>query len=217
MKVLQSSIFRAACSVIIGGLLIKYPDVTATWLIIAIGVLFLLSGVISVVVYVSARRNAGGTTVIDSNGNVIAGGTPPFPIVGVGSIILGLLLSLRPAFVIDTMAYILGAMLILGAINQMVCLVSAGKVKRMPLFFWISPVLILIVGLIAIIHPVWIASAPLIIIGWSLLLYGVTEVINALKINADRRRFEKTMMQSATTEAHNPGDNYMDDESTQKE
>lgn len=217
MKVLQSSIFRAACSVIIGGLLIKYPDVTATWLIIAIGVLFLLSGVISVVAYISARRNTGGTTVIDSNGNVIAGGNPPFPIVGVGSIILGLLLSLRPAFVIDTMAYILGAILILGAINQMVCLVSAGKVKRMPLFFWISPVLILIVGLIAIIHPIWIASAPLIIIGWSLLLYGVTEVINALKINADRRRFEKTMMQSATTEAHNPGDNYMDDESTQKE
>lgn len=217
MKVLQSSIFRAACSVIIGGLLIKYPDVTATWLIIAIGVLFLLSGVISVVAYISARRNTSGTTVIDSNGNVIAGGNPPFPIVGVGSIILGLLLSLRPAFVIDTMAYILGAILILGAVNQMVCLVSAGKIKRMPLFFWISPVLILIVGLIAIIHPIWIASAPLIIIGWSLLLYGVTEVINALKMNADRRRFEKTMMQSATTEAHNPGDNYMDDEPTQKE
>ncbi len=217
MKVLQSSIFRAACSVIIGGLLIKYPDVTATWIVIVIGVLFLLSGIISVAIYISERRNTGGTTVIDSNGNVIAGGSPPFPIVGVGSIILGLFLSLRPNFVIDTMAYILGAILILGAVNQMVCLVSAGKIKRIPLFFWISPALVLIIGLVAIVHPIWIASAPLIIIGWSLFLYGVTEVINALKINTDRRHFEKTMMQSATTDAHNPGDNYMEDDSAKKE
>lgn len=99
----------------------------------------------------------------------------------------------------------------------MVCLVSAGKIKRIPLFFWISPALVLIIGLVAIVHPIWIASAPLIIIGWSLLLYGVTEVINALKINTDRRHFEKTMMQSATTDAHNPGDNYMEDDSAKKE
>lgn len=210
MKVIQSSIFRAACSVVIGALLIKYPDVTATWIVIAIGALFLLSGVISCAVYLSAKRKTGGTTVIDSNGNVIAGGTPPFPIVGVGSAILGLLLALRPTFVIDIMAYILGAILILGAVNQMVCLISAGKVKRIPLFFWISPVLILIIGVIAVVQPMWIAAAPLVIIGWSLLLYGVTEVINVLKISSDRRRFEKTMMQSAKTDAHSPGDNYMD-------
>lgn len=206
MKILQSSNFRAACSFIIGALLIKYPVDTATWLIIAIGVLFLLSGIISCVVYISARRKNDGTTVLDSNGRVVAGGTPPFPLVGVGSALLGVLLALRPHFVMGTLAYILGAILILGAINQMVCLVSACRLRRIPVIFWICPAMILIVGIIAIIRPIWIASAPLVIIGWSLLLYAVTEVINALKINADRRRFERIMRQASVTNAVNPGD-----------
>lgn len=206
MKILQSSIFRAVCSFIIGALLIKYPVDTATWLIIAIGVLFLLSGIISCVVYISARRKNDGTTVLDSNGRIVAGGTPPFPLVGVGSALLGVLLALRPHFVMGTLAYILGAILILGAINQMVCLVSACRLRRIPVIFWICPAMILIVGIIAIIRPIWIASAPLVIIGWSLLLYAVTEVINALKINADRRRFERIMRQASVTNAVNPGD-----------
>lgn len=208
MKILQSAIFRAVCSFIIGALLIKYPTDTATWLVIAIGGLFLLSGVISCVVYISARRNAkSSATVLDSNGRVVAGGAPTFPIVGLGSLLLGLLLTLRPVFVMGAMAYILGAILILGAINQMVCLVSAGRLRRVPVVFWICPVVILVVGIIAIVRPMWIAGAPLVIIGWSLLLYAVTEIINALKINADRRRFERIMRQASVTAAENPGDN----------
>ncbi|MDO4934055.1 MAG: DUF308 domain-containing protein [Prevotella sp.] len=211
MKVLQSSIFRAACSVIVGAMLIKYPADTATWLVIAMGVLFLLSGVISCAVYISARRKDDGVTVLNSNGKIISGGTPPFPIVGVGSVILGLLLALRPHFVMGAMGYVFGAILILGAINQIVSLVSAGRVSRIPVVFWICPAVILIVGLIAVVHPVWIASAPLVILGWCLLLYGVTEVINALKINADRRRFERFMRQASVSNATNPGDNEYND------
>lgn len=207
MKILQSTIFRAACSFIIGALLIKYPTDTATWLVIAIGVLFFLSGVISCVVYISARRNVDRTaTVLDSNGHVLAGGIPPFPIVGVGSLLLGLLLALRPVFVMGAMAYVLGAILILGAVNQMVCLVSACRLRRIPVVFWICPALILIVGIIAIVRPMWIASAPLVIIGWSLLLYAVTEIITALKIGADRRRFERIVREASLTDVATPAD-----------
>lgn len=210
MKILQSSIFRAVCSFIIGALLIKYPAATATWLTIAIGALFLLSGIISCAVYISARRSGDGTVVLDSNGHVVSGGTPPFPIVGVGSIILGLLLTLRPHFVMGALGYILGAILILGAVNQMVCLSSACRLRRIPVLFWICPAAVLIIGIIAIVRPVWIASAPLVIIGWSLLLYAVTEIVNALKINADRRQFERIMRQASTTNAIDP-DNAADE------
>jgi hypothetical protein len=43
MKILQSSLFRAAIALCIGTLLIKYPDNTLTGITIAIDVLFLLS------------------------------------------------------------------------------------------------------------------------------------------------------------------------------
>ena len=57
MKVLQSSIFRAICAIVIGALLIKFPDNTVKGITVAIGVLFLLSGIISCVTYYRAKRN----------------------------------------------------------------------------------------------------------------------------------------------------------------
>lgn len=44
MKIVQSSFFRAICSIIIGVLLLRYTDQTVTWITLAIGVMFLLSG-----------------------------------------------------------------------------------------------------------------------------------------------------------------------------
>ena len=88
MKIFQSSIFRAICAIAIGILLIKYPNNTVTWMTVAIGILFLLSGLISVIVYINARRNVSEYKITDAEGNVIAGTQPTFPIVGVGSLIL---------------------------------------------------------------------------------------------------------------------------------
>ena len=93
MKILQSSLFRAICAIAIGILLIKYPDNTVTWMTVAIGVLFLLSGIISVIVYVNARKHVAEYKITDAEGNTVVGtDKPTFPIVGVGSIILGAML-----------------------------------------------------------------------------------------------------------------------------
>ena len=69
MKVLQSSFFRAIIAIIVGTLLIRYREETATWLTILIGVLFFLSGVISCTVYYSQKKRAGDTVVYDAQGN----------------------------------------------------------------------------------------------------------------------------------------------------
>lgn len=191
MRVLQSSIFRALCSLIIGALLIKYPSDTATWIVILIGVLFLLSGIISCVAYFYSRKQYYDNIVTNANGRVISGGMPAYPILGLGSLLLGLILTLRPGAVIDIMAYILGGILIVGSLSQIASLISATRVYHIPVLFWISPLLILVVGLVSIIKPEWIASAPLMVLGWCLVLYGITEIINTLKIYSARKRAEK--------------------------
>lgn len=198
MKTLQSSIVRAICSIGIGALLIKYPTDAATWIVIVIGSLFLLSGIVSCASYYIARRRATGATVLDSNGRVVSGGAPFFPIVGMGSLLLGVLLVARPQLVMDFMAYVLGFILLLGAINLIANLIQANTLKRLPIAFWICPMIILLVGIIALLRPMWIAGAPLVIIGWCLLLYGITDIINALKINTERKRFEQMMKQAST-------------------
>lgn len=82
MKIFQSSIFRALCAIVVGALLIKYPQDGVTWLTIAIGVLFLLSGIIAVMAYLNAKKHEGEYTITDSQGRIVSGGQPTFPIVG---------------------------------------------------------------------------------------------------------------------------------------
>ena len=190
MKVIHSSIFRAVCAIIVGVLLIQYREQTVTWITIAIGVLFFLSGVISLASYWAAKRNAEkmqGQILSDSNGKPIMGMIPKFPLVSVGSLILGLLLALMPQVFIAWLMFILAFILILGALTQFVNLASAAKMGRVGILFWLFPSALFLLGLLAIIKPSAIASAPLFIIGWGMLIYGVVELLNAFKVSNNKR------------------------------
>ena len=198
MKVIHSSIFRAVCAIIVGVLLIQYREQTVTWITIAIGVLFFLSGVISLASYWAAKRNAEkmqGQILSDSNGKPIMGMMPKFPLVSVGSLILGLLLALMPQVFIAWLMFILAFILILGALTQFVNLASAAKMGRVGILFWLFPSVLLLLGLLAIIKPSTIASAPLFIIGWGMLIYGVVELLNAFKVSNNKRIWLKNQQQ----------------------
>lgn len=191
MKVLQSSIFRAICAIIVGALLVKYREQTVTWITIVIGIIFFISGVISCIAYFSAKRKSSGDDldIYDANGNLIVQSKPSFPIVGLGSLILGAILALWPNTFVNGLIYVLGAILILGAINQLFNLTAATRFAHIGLVWWIVPALILILGIVSIIKPSAIASAPLLIIGWCMIVYGVVEIINSVKIHQCRKRF----------------------------
>lgn len=198
MKVIHSSIFRAVCAIIVGVLLIQYREQTVTWITIAIGVLFFLSGVISLASYWAVKRNAEkmqGQILSDSNGKPIMGMMPKFPLVSVGSLILGLLLALMPQVFIAWLMFILAFILILGALTQFVNLASAAKMGRVGILFWLFPSALLLLGLLAIIKPSAIASAPLFIIGWGMLIYGVVELLNAFKVSNNKRIWLKNQQQ----------------------
>ena len=188
---MQSALFRAVCSIIVGVLLIQYPGNTVTWITVAIGVLFLLSGVISCVTYFSAVRNASAYKITDGDGRVLYGDKPSVPIVGIGSVILGALLVARPALFVEGLMYVLGAILILGAVNQFMVLVSARRLARVPFVFWICPSLVLLVGLYVMLKPMESAELPLVILGWCSLVYGVTEIINSTKVYSWKKRLNR--------------------------
>lgn len=188
MKILQSSVFRAVCAIAVGTMLIKNPDSTVKGITIAIGVLFLVSGIISCVAYFNARMHSAENEVYDADGNIIAGGKPAFPIVGLGCTILGFVLALMPGAFVTSLMYVLGAIILLGALNQFLVLIQARKFAVLPIWYWVCPTLILLTGLFVMIKPMETAGLPLLIIGWCLLFYGVTECINAFKIHQCRKR-----------------------------
>ena len=193
MKVFQSSVVRALCAIIVGALIVKYRELTVTWITIAIGVLFFLSGVFSCVTYFIARGKKNDIQVFDADGRLLTGMKPTFPIVGLGSLILGLILALMPNTFVQSLMYILAAILILGAISQMANLVAVSRMARIGFYYWIMPALTLLIGIVAIVSPSSIASAPLFVIGWSMIVYGIVELTNAIKLHQLRRSIERNV------------------------
>lgn len=192
MKIIQSSILRAVVAIAVGVLLIKYREGTMTWMTIAVGVLFFMSGLISCIVYYFEKeRAAKASGKVDEAGNTIKVSQPMFPIVGVGSGVLGVILAFMPEGFIKWVAYILAAILILGAINQFMNLANARHFARVPVLFWSFPIITLCVGIYIIANPMEAASLPLKIIGWCLMFYGVVEIINSIKIFQMKRAYDK--------------------------
>ena len=134
MKTVQTAFIRAIIAVVVGLLLIKYREDTVTWITIIIGVLFIISGLISCIVYL-VNRNAKPTAAVDVEGRPISLNKPTFPVVGIGSLVLGVVLAAFPNLVVNWMVYIFGAILIFGAVGQYVTLAGVVKLSKLSLYF----------------------------------------------------------------------------------
>ncbi|MBQ6062704.1 MAG: DUF308 domain-containing protein [Prevotella sp.] len=195
MKIFFSSLVRAVVAAIVGMLILEYREDTVRWITVASGVLFFVSGIISCAIYYSGKQKAEGQKVYDAEGNLVSAGlSPNFPLVGLGSIILGIILAVMPVSFITGVMYAMAAILILGAINQFVNLGRATRFCRVGFFYWLLPSVILLVALFLIFKPIEMATTPLLLTGWCMLLYAATEIVNGLKLvaaNHERKIMEK--------------------------
>lgn len=193
MKPFRSSIFRAVCAIAIGALLVKYREQTVTWITVVVGAIFLVSGIISITSwFASKRRNTDSSMdIYDTQGRLINVPAPPFPIVGLGSVILGGVLALFPNSFVNGLMYVLAAMLILGALTQFFNLTVARRFANIGIVWWVFPTLVLLVGLVAVLKPSFIATAPLLVLGWCMMVYGVVDLINSIKIHQCRKQMSQ--------------------------
>lgn len=176
MKYISSYVFRAVCAIVIGVLLVKSPDNTLIGLTLITGFLFLVSGIISCSTYFGMIRHGGEVTLSGVKRK------PVFPIVGIGCFLFGALMVFDPDFFVRFLMYIFGGVLVLGAFNEFLMLGRVLKMAKVALYFWIMPTVILICGLIILFKPMESAELPFIISGWCLLLYGLNEIISAMKL-----------------------------------
>lgn len=117
--------------------------------------------------------------------------SPTFPIAGVGSITLGIILAVMPNMFITWVVYIIAALLILGAINQFMNLARSRQYARVPFYLWLFPTVILVVAILLISKPMEAAALPLLVIGWAFMYYGVLEFALIIRMYLVRRAFEK--------------------------
>ena len=152
------SIIRCICALVIGVLLVAWPEAAILYLVITIGVLFLVPGLFSVFGYLIRGKQDGSR----------------FPIAGLGSLLFGLWLMIMPAFFVGILMYVLGAVLVLAGISQIVNLSAARS-------WTVVPVLVLIAGIVVLFNPFTAAAVPFIILGVSSIVYGLSDLINIIR------------------------------------
>ena len=194
MKVLQISAIRAIIVLVTGFLLVRYREETMTWMTITVGILFLLSGLVSCIAYYFEKEKVAKKTAKaeqqegQEEENLKS---PSFPIAGIGSIVLGIILAVMPNTFITWVVYILAALLILGAVNQFMNLARSRQYARVPVYMWLFPTIILAIAILLISKPIETAQLPLLVLGWAFMYYGVLEFILIIRMYLVRKSYEK--------------------------
>lgn len=188
-----------ALIILSGILVVKYREEMVTWLTIGLGALFFMAGVISCISYYIQRKHvlkmrsmiADGASVLDAEGNPIGQAMPIFPIVGVGSLILGVVLASMPETFLNGLTYIFGIIILLVSVYQIADLIMVNRYGRVGWIYWVMPVLMLLAAIAMLVHPETIASSPLFFLGWAMVISGAVMIVNILKIYTVRRAAEK--------------------------
>ncbi|MDL2305114.1 DUF308 domain-containing protein [Bacteroides sp. OttesenSCG-928-D19] len=163
MKSINYSVIRSISALIIGLVMVIWPGSVANYLVITIGVLFIIPGLIGLIGYFTAGNNEV---------------KPHFPIEALGSFLFGLWLVVFPDSVVTLLMYILGAILLLGGLHQIYSLSRARKVVPVPYGFFITPVLILLASILILASPNESQQTAFIIIGVTAMVYAGTELLN---------------------------------------
>ena len=174
MKKLNYSFIRIIFALIIGLILVLWPDAAIEYIILTRGVLFIASGLITLLSYLAGQRKKGGLR--------------SFPVDGVGAFLLGLMLVIMPNFFANVFTFILGFILLLGGIQQIASLTSARRWIRVPLGFYVVPSLILLAGILSLFNPIGVRETALMIIGVACIVYAVSELINWFKFTRYRNK-----------------------------
>ena len=197
MKVLQISAVRAIIVLVTGFLLVKYREDTMTWMTITVGVLFLISGLVACMVYYFEKekvaKKSAKAALQEGQQEEEDLKSPSFPIAGVGSIVLGIILAVMPNTFTTWMVYILSALLILGAVNQFMNLARSRQYTRVPVYMWVFPTISMVVAILLISRPIETDALffTLKVIGWAFMYYGVLEFVLIIRMYLVRKAYDK--------------------------
>ena len=170
MKVMSNAVLRSISAIVLGLVLMFWPGVAISYLVIFVGILFIFPGILSIVNYIARKGNNSGSKK-----------SSMFPIDGLGSFLLGLWMVINPAFFVSILMYVLGALFILAGIFQIAALSGARKYNQVPGVLFVIPVFILISGMVIIVNPFGAVATAFIFLGGVSLFYGVTELLGWYK------------------------------------
>ena len=181
-----SPLFRILTAAILGLLMVFYPEDAGNYFVMVIGALFMIPSIISLATVVAAKGR--GFTL---------------PVLSVGSLLFGFWMIVSPNFFSTLLIYVLGFLLVIGGVVQLNMYMVSRALVRVSPFYYISSVLILLAGLVALFNPSGMQRTAFLIIGCTSLYYALQELISwlLLKRRVDEIKVQMEAEQSAAQAA----------------
>ena len=156
----KSFIWRGILSIVLGLVLVIWPSFTTKYIVTILGSVLLTVGIIMVIVRYTSRAGDN------------------FPVVGVISAIVGILLIAMPQTFAAVLIVIMGVLLVLGSASQIYMLVRAKKSGFKTTFMhYIVPCLLLITGVVIAFSPQSSLNVIIIAFGVASIVYGASDLI----------------------------------------
>ena len=166
-RTVDGLVLRSIFAFLLGTILILWSGDAIRYLVIVIGILFIILGLIPIMLYLTRNRTK----------------YPhfPFPHAGLCHLIFGITLVVSPIFFVNVLMYILGIILVIGGIHQIFTLTDASKQASVPLAFFVLPALIVTAGILVFFNPFGAAENIFILIGVTCLIYGIADFVSWIK------------------------------------
>lgn len=188
MKFISSYIFRSMCSLLVGLLLLFNAEHMPALIVRLIGLLFLLPGVFGVFVYLYGWFNR----------NAIV--RPTFPLMSIGSILLGVYLELYPDSFVTYLVFLLGFLLLLAGLNQFLGMFTNRKVSPFSFLLMFMPLVLIGVGAYCVTHSSEAAGTLFKILGGTCIYYGLSDMFLTLRTKHYSRVFERRQKKAEEAE-----------------
>lgn len=177
MHIIKLSIIRSLFSLILGIVLISFSDAAVKYIVMTVGLLFILPGMITLAIYYGNKINK-----IEAY---------TMPIEAVASIILGTCLLLFPTIFANALIFVLGLILTIGGFNKISVLYGSRKATNVNPYLYIIPALIFFSGILIMFNPVSTQNFIMNIIGSICILYAVSEIIEWIAVGRKIAKVEK--------------------------
>lgn len=165
-----ASVLRGLLTLLLGLCLLCWPGFTAGLIVKLIAGFLLAMGVVTLITAMSAASKT----------------SSPIPLivsVNVGVyLVFGLLVFLFPNFFLGLIAFLFGAVLLVGGISQIVGLYQGSRITSLSGGMYIIPVLVTLCGVALFFFPKSSTETLTMIFGAAVALYGVSELVAVWKL-----------------------------------
>lgn len=176
------AMLRGIAALLIGILLVFWSQNAVMYLIMAVGCLFLIPGLLSLLAYFRQTSPEGNRSFGWSQ------------VLGIGSILFGLCLIVSPVFFEKSLMYALGIILSYAGLSEIIQLTVARQWTRVPVGFYVTPVLVMLVGIFILFNPIESANVPFIILGIGCMVYGLSDMVNVIKFRRRNSEVEEVQV-----------------------